>query len=76
MKYSGLVPKTVAVNAVIASCKIILLFCNFGSGVYVVILGLSSVTACCCGGTIRPILTFGVFAIGVACTGLCTSECV
>ena len=36
MKCSGLVPETVAVNAVNASCEIILLFWDFGSGVYVI----------------------------------------
>ena len=34
MKCSGLMPQTVAVNAVNASCEIILLLWNFGSGVY------------------------------------------
>ena len=34
-KCSGLVPQTVAVNAINASYKIILLFWNLGRGVYV-----------------------------------------
>ena len=76
MKYSGLVTQTVAVNVVNASCNIILLLWNFGSGVYVLLLGSSSITAGCCGVPIRPNLAGVVFGIGVACTGLCISECV
>ena len=76
MKFSGVVPQTVAVNAVNASCEIILLFWNFGSGVYVLLLGSSSITAGCCGVPIRTNLAGAVFGIGVACTGLCISECV
>ena len=76
MKCSGLVQQTVAMYAVNTSYEIILMFWNFGSGVYVVLLGSSSITAGCCGVPIRPNLTCGVFSIGVACTGLCTAECV
>ena len=43
---------------------------------YVVLLGSSSITPGCCGVSICPNLTCGVFAIGVACTGLCTAKCV
>ena len=71
MKFSGLVPQTVNVNAVNASCKIILLFWNFGSGVYGLFLVSSSITAGCCGVPIWLNLA-GVFSgIGDACTGLC-----
>ena len=76
MKRSGLVPQTVAVNAVNASCKIILLFWNLGSGVYVFLLGSSSITSGCCGVPIRPNLNGVVFAIIVACTSSCIAECV
>ena len=63
-------------NAVNAPCVIILMFWNFGSGVYVLLSGLSFITAGCCGVLIRPNLAGVVFGIGVACTGLCISECV
>ena len=75
-KLAGLVPQTVAVNAVNASCKIILLFWNLGSGVYVLILGSASITAGCCGVPIQPNLNGVVFAIIVTCIGLCIAECV
>ena len=76
MKCSGLVPQTVAVNAMNESCKIILLFWNFGSGVYALLSGSSYITAGCCGVPICPNLANVVFSIGVACTGLCIVECV
>ena len=70
-KCSGLVPQMVAVNDVNASSKIILLFWNLVSGVYVFLLGLSSITAGCCGVPIRPNLECVVLDIIVVCTGLC-----
>ena len=76
MKCSGLVPQTVSVNAVNASFEIILLFWNFGSGVYVLLSGSSSITSGSCGVPIRPNLAGVVFVINVACTGLCIAECV
>ena len=76
MKYSGLVPHTVAVNAVNASCKIILLLWNFGSGVYGIFSVSSSITYGFCGVPIRPHLA-GVFSgTGDACTGFCIAACV
>ena len=76
MKYSGLVTQTVAVNVVNASCNIILLLWNFGSGVYGLLSVSSSITAGCCEVTIRPNLA-GVFSgIVEACTGLCIAACV
>ena len=63
-------------NAVNASCKIILLFWNFGSGVYVLLSGLSSITSDCCGVPIWPNLAGVVFGIGVACTSSFIAECV
>ena len=74
MKCSGLVPETVSVNVVNASCEIILLFWSFGSGVYALLSGYSSITAGCCGVPIRPNLDGVVLAIIVACTGLCIAE--
>ena len=62
-------------NAVNASCEIILLFWNFGSGVYVILSGLS-ITSGCCGVPIRPNLAGVVFGIGFVCSGLCIAECV
>ena len=76
MKCAGLVPQTVAANAVNASCKIILLFWNLGSGVNVFLLGSPSITADCCGVPIRPNLNGVVFAIIFACTGSFIAECV
>ena len=71
MKYSGKMPQNVAVNAVNASCKINLLFWNFGSGVYGIFSVSFSITAGFCGVPIRPNLA-GVFSgIGDACTGSC-----
>ena len=75
MKYSGLVPHTVDMNAANASCKIILLFWNFGSVVYGLFQASSSITSGCCGVPIRPNLV-GVFSgIGDACTVLCIAAC-
>ena len=73
-KFLGLVPQTVSVIAVNALCKIILLFWNLGSGVYVFLLGLSSITSGCCGVPIQPNLDGAVLAIIVACTGSCIAE--
>ena len=75
MKFSGLVPQTIAVNAVNASCEIILLFWNLGSGVYVFLFGSYYITAGCCGVPIWPYLNGVVFTIIVACTGSCISKC-
>ena len=41
---------------------------------YVFLLGSSSITAGCCGVPIRPNLNGVVFAIIVACTGLCIAK--
>ena len=41
---------------------------------YVFLLGSSSITAGCCGVTIRPNLDGVVLAIIVVCTGLCVAE--
>ena len=76
MKYSGLVPQTVAVNAGNASCKIILLVWNFGSGVYGLFSVSSSITAGCCGVPILPNLAGVFFGIGDVCTGSFISACV
>ena len=73
-KFSGIVTQTVSVNATNASCEIILLFWNLGSGVYVFLLGSSSITTGLYGVTIRPNFNGVVFAIIVACTGFCVSE--
>ena len=73
-KFSGIVTQTVSVNATNASCEIILLFWNLGSGVYVFILCSSSITAGCCGVPIRLNLDGVVLAIIVSCTGSCIAE--
>ena len=73
-KCSGIVPQTVPANAVNASCEIILLFWNLGSGVYVFISVSSSITAGCCGVPIRKNLNGVDFGIIVACTGLCIAK--
>ena len=75
-KFSGLVPQTVSVITTNASCEIILLFWNSGSGVYVFLLGASSITTGCCGVPIRSNLDSVVLVIIVACTGSCIDECV
>ena len=76
MKYSGLVPQTVAVNVGNASCEIILLVWNFGSGVYGLFSVSSSITAGCCGVPILPNLAGVFFGIGDVGTGSCISACV
>ena len=76
MKFSGIVPQTVAVTTVNASCEINLLFWNFGNGVYVLLSGSSSITAGCCGVPIRTNLAGVVLFIGVDFTGSCIAECV
>ena len=71
MKYSGLMPQTVAVISVNASCKIILLLWNFGSGMYGFFSVLSSITAGYCGVPIRPDLAGVSSGTGDVCIGLC-----
>ena len=70
----GIVSQTVAVIAVNAPCKIILLFWNLGSGVYIFLLGSSSITSGCCGVPIRPKFNGVVLAVIVAYTGSCIAE--
>ena len=54
-KCAGLVPQTVAAKSANASCEIIQLFWNFGSGLYVLVCSSSSViNAGCCGVPIWP----------------------
>ena len=73
-KCLGIVSQTVAVIAVNAPCKIILLFWNLGSGVYIFLLGSSSIISGCYGVPIRPKFNGVVLAIIVACTGSCIAE--
>ena len=76
MKYSGLVPQTVAVIAVNFSCEIILLLWNFGSGMYGIFLVSYSINAGRWGVPIWPNLA-GVFSgTGDVCIGFCIAACV
>ena len=58
-------------NAVNAPCVIILMFWNFGSGMYGIFSVSSSITAGCCGVLIRPNLASVFSGTGDVCIGLC-----
>ena len=76
MKYSGLMPLPITVIAVNASCEIILLLWNFGSGMYGLFSVSYSINSGCCGVPIWPNMA-GVFSgTGDVCIGLCIVACV